>query len=72
MLVVVTSYFLHMCVWIGTFLLAVFRRGDPRLPLLLYRHALVPLQQLGSRPGGPSESIRLHLQETSHSQVHTV
>ncbi|CAG11239.1 unnamed protein product [Tetraodon nigroviridis] len=36
------------------------RRGRPRLPLLLHRHAPVPLQQLGPRPGGAAESLRLH------------
>lgn len=45
---------------IGAFLLAVFCRGRSRLPLILHSHALVPLQQLGSRPGGAAESIRFY------------
>lgn len=45
---------------LGAFLLAVFCRSRSRLPLILHRHALVPLQQLGSGPGGAAESIRLY------------
>lgn len=51
--------------------MAVFCWGGPRLPLLLHRHALMPLQQLGPRLGGAEESIRLHLQETPNSEVRT-
>lgn len=69
MTLVVTGCF---CVWIGTFLLAVFCWGRPCLPLFLHRHALMPLQQLGPCPGGAEESIRLHLPETPNSEVHTV
>lgn len=52
--------------------MAVLCRGGSRLPLLLHRRALMSLQQLGSRPGGAEESLRLHMQETAYSQVKTL
>lgn len=60
------------CVRTGTFLVAVFCRGGSRLPLLLHRSAFMSLQQLGPRPGGAEETLRLHMQETTYSQVKTV
>lgn len=64
-----SSFLLFPLVCTGAFLVAFFCRGGPRLPFLLHRHPFMSLQQLGPRPSGAEEIIRLHLQETSHSQV---
>lgn len=59
----------RVCVSTGAFLVVVFCRGGPRLPLLLHRHTFMSLQQLGPSAGGAEEGLRLHLQEASHSEV---
>lgn len=58
-----------MCVSTGAFLMVVFCRSGPCLPLLLHRHTFMSLQQLGPSAGGAEEGLRLHLQEASHSEV---
>lgn len=54
----------------GAFLLAVFRWSGSRIPLLLHRHSVMSLQQLGPCYGGATKSVCLHMPlETSDSKV---